>query len=138
MLSAFLSNGGKWQPEKAVFSGAAGGALSTVVDIAAPKWNAWARGGTKVGAGWLIARFTGMTHVGAGMAGAGAADLIQQAVGVSEGGGGQARWAKQMEALPTFMSETGRPLTEAQAMNMLQGGTANSVMPQYAQNFFNY
>lgn len=135
MLSEFF---GDQSAGKAVLSGAVGGGASIVVDVVAPAQTPVTRGLVKIGLGYVTAKFLGMKNVGAGMAGAGMAQMLSSSFGLSEGG----NWAEPIEALPEFMSEDNAMLSETQANAMLSQGymqtqNPNSYMPNYAPSFAN-
>ncbi len=135
MLSEFLSSDGGQSAGKAVLSGAVGGAASVVVDYIIPDDQPPIyKGLAKMGLGWAMAKFGGMRNVGAGMAGAGAADLMQTALGLSEGGG-SANYAAPIQALPAFLSESGEPLSEKQGRYLMQGPGTNPGTPKYLPGY---
>jgi hypothetical protein len=133
MLSASMEDAGK-----TTISGAFGGAVSLLFDYVIPSTAnpAW-KGAAKIAGGFAVAKFTNMKGVGAGMAGAGVAELLKPKLGLSEGG---ANWAKPMESLPMFLTENGMQLSQGQAQMMLAADAgnkqpANSYLPNYMPQY---
>jgi len=118
MLSEFFTPATAMQAGKTVLSGAVGGGMSIVMDMAMPNQTVLNRGLYKVLGGFVFASVLRMPNVGAGMAAVGTYQILSDSFGLSENGD----WSDPIEALPMFMSEDGMMLSQNDVDAMLSDG----------------